>query len=178
MRRVILAQFTFYILLYAAFVSLSHVNASESSKVIKNVPFIKQEDQFCGPAALESLLRFYGTPVDQREIAKEVYTPKLRGALITDMEYFARKMGYKTDIRNGSIDELVSFIDGGIPLIVLVDLGNAVISVPHYYVVYGYDRKKRVFFIHTGNKGNQEIGFDKLDGEWKRMNRLMLVIKR
>jgi ABC-type bacteriocin/lantibiotic exporter with double-glycine peptidase domain len=177
MRRIILAQIVLYLILYV-FVFSFNVNASESSKVIKNVPFIKQEDQFCGPAALESLLRFYGTPVDQREIAKEVYTPKLRGALITDMEYFARKMRYKTDIRNGSIDELVSFIDSGVPLIVLVDLGNAVISVPHYYVVYGYDKKRRLFFIHTGNKGNQEIGFDRLDSEWKRMNRLMLVIRR
>jgi ABC-type bacteriocin/lantibiotic exporters, contain an N-terminal double-glycine peptidase domain len=151
---------------------------SSNAKIIIDVPFIKQRDQFCGPAAMASVMRFYGQNVSQEEIAKEVYTPKLKGALISDMEYFAREMGYRAETRNGDLDSLVSLINNGVPSIVLVDRGKWIVSVPHYYVVYGYNRDRNTFLLHTGFKGSHEMGFSDLDKEWKKMNRLMLVVRK
>ncbi len=158
------------------------VNESFSSpsgaKVIENVPFVKQKDFFCGPAAMASIMRFYGRIISQEEIAKEVYSPKLKGALISDMENYAKEMGYKTETINGDLDTLISTIDEGVPAIVLVDLGKWIVSVPHYYVVYGYDKNRNTFLLNTGFESNQEMSFSKLDNEWGKMNRLMLVIRK
>jgi ABC-type bacteriocin/lantibiotic exporter with double-glycine peptidase domain len=154
------------------------ISNSDEAEVIENVPFVKQKDEFCGPAAMESVMRFYGQDINQEEIAEHVYTPKLGGALISDMENFARDIGYMAETRNGDINALISVIDQGIPAIVIVDLGKWVLSVPHYYVIYGYDRSKGVFILHTGFKSAQVVSFSELDKEWEKMNRLMLVVRK
>jgi len=145
--------------------------------VVENVPFVKQKDKFCGPAAMASVMQFYGRNIDQDEIAREVYIPELNGALISDMENFARANGYATETTNGNMESLKSLIDNHLPIILLVDKGKWKVSVPHYYVVYGYNERKGTVLLHSGFESEQEISVDKLDSEWKKMNRLMLVIK-
>ena len=45
---------------------------------IEGVPFIQQDSQFCGPAALASVMSYYGAPVDQKVIGSKVYNEKLK----------------------------------------------------------------------------------------------------
>jgi len=153
-------------------------SAATNGKVIDGVPFVKQKDKFCGPAAMASVLEYYGDNVSQDEIAEKVYTPKLDGALISDMENFARDQGYQAETMTGNIDALEAEIDKGVPVILLVDKGKLMVSVPHYYVVYGYDAEDKVFYIHTGYEGGEKIPFERLENEWQKMNRLMLIVRK
>jgi len=146
--------------------------------IIENVPFIKQKDDFCGPAAMASVMAHYGSALGQDRVAGEVYTPALKGALISDMENFARDEGFRSRTENGSIERLKTLINQGTPVILLVDRGKWRVNVPHYYVVYGYSSSRDTFVLHTGFEGGREIESSKLDSEWERMNRLMLVIKK
>lgn len=177
-----------YIVLLTSFLfplkSFTQEPVSENSQTLKGtviieaVPFVKQKDEFCGPAAMSSVMEFYGKKISQEEIAEQVYIPELYGALISDMENFARDKGYNVESKNGDIESLKSLINENIPVILLVDRGKWKVSVPHYYVIYGYDENRNVFIHHNGFKSTQEISFGKLDKEWKKMNRLMLVIKK
>ena len=54
-------------------------------------------DQFCGPASLSSVLGFYGISLSQEAIADKVYIPKLKGALITDLENYVKSLGLKAE---------------------------------------------------------------------------------
>jgi len=139
-----------------------------------DVPFVKQRDQFCGPASLSSVFAYYGVNISQEDIASEVYDPRLKGALITDLENYAKKRGFKTLLKEGSLQELKQAIDMGIPPIVLVDLGYLWVSVPHYMVVVGYD--KNTFFVHTGYEEKKKYTDKELDRLWKKMGRAMLLI--
>jgi len=94
------------------------------------------------------------------------------------MENFARDLGYKAEAMTGNIDALVAEIDKGVPVILLVEKGKLMVSVPHYYVVYGYDAEDKVFYIHTGYEGGQRIPFKRLENEWQKMNRLMLIVRK
>jgi ABC-type bacteriocin/lantibiotic exporter with double-glycine peptidase domain len=152
--------------------------SSGDERVIEKVPFVKQKGFFCGPAAMASVMRFYGRNISQEEVAKVVYTPKLKGALISDMENYAREMGYKAETKNGDLKTLMSLIDEGVPAITLVDLGQWIISQPHYYVVYGYNKSRNVFFLHSGFASDREISFSKLDKQWEKMDRLVLIIRK
>lgn len=153
--------------------------SSESNNqdvVIEYVPFVKQKDEYCGPASMASVLQFYGQDIDQDEIAESIYIPELNGALISDMENYAHNSGYNVLSTNGSIEILKSSIKSNQPVILLVDRGKWKISVPHYYVAYGYNDEKEIIILHTGDKGDQEISYKKLNKEWEKMNNLMLVI--
>jgi ABC-type bacteriocin/lantibiotic exporter with double-glycine peptidase domain len=167
-------------LVYCAQKVSTHEESSISgdTRVIENVPFVKQKGFFCGPAAMASVMRFYGRNISQEEIAKVVYTPKLKGALISDMENYAREMGYKAETKNGDLNMLLSLIDEGTPAITLVDIGKWIVSRPHYYLVYGYDRSRNVFLLHTGSARDQQISFSRLDKEWGKMDRLVLIIRK
>lgn len=146
--------------------------------IIEDVPFVKQKDNFCGPAAMASVMRFYGDDISQDEVAADIYMPELEGALISDMENYARDRGYKAKAVNGSIEGLKSAIDTGNPVIMLVDRGVWKVSVPHYYVAYGYNENGETIILHTGEENGKEIGVDELVKEWEKMNRLMLVISQ
>lgn len=151
-------------------------NDKDNLVIVENVPFVKQKDKFCGPASMASVFQFYGQDIDQDEIAEEIYIPELSGALISDMENYARQHGYKVESVNGSIETLKDHINKNNPAILLVDKGKWKVSVPHYYVAYGYNDEKRTIVLHTGYKEGQEISYDKLDSEWGKMNNLMLVV--
>ena len=151
------------------------IAGSAVGKIIE-VPFVKQHSQFCGPAALSSVFRYYGLEISQEEIGKKVYTPKLKGALISDLENFARSKGFKTISGQGNINKIKSFIDQGIPVIVLVDLGFWIISKPHYLVVVGYNKKG--FTAHTGYEKNKLIPYEEFEKIWKKSGNVFLSVYR
>ncbi len=141
-----------------------------------NVPFVKQESQFCGPAALSSVFTYYGHPISQDEIGKKVYIPQLKGALITDLENYAKEKGFKTESGQGNTKKLKSYIDRNIPVIVLVDLGFWIMSKPHYIVIVGYNEKG--FIAHTGYEKNKLIPYRKFEKIWKKAGNTYLVVYR
>ena len=157
----------------------TEINNSSSvspGAVIPNVPFVKQKYRLCGPAALTSVFRYYGRDADQDEIAENVYTPELKGSLISDMKHYAEENGFVAVTNNGDLEAVTILIDENKPVILLVDKGKLGLNVQHYYVVFGYNPGKNLFLVHDGKKNGSEISYSKLDKEWKRMNRLMLVI--
>ena len=107
------------------------------------------------------MLKYYNIQVDQETIAKEVYIPKLKGALITDLENYAKKLGLRTELFKGDEQTLKDYLLKGIPVIILVDFGVLFTSVPHYLVVVGFDEKG--FYAHTGYEPEKFFSYQELD---------------
>jgi ABC-type bacteriocin/lantibiotic exporter with double-glycine peptidase domain len=146
------------------------------SYVINDVPFVVQDSQYCGPASLSSVLSYYGDPLDQKTIGKAVHSPKLQGALITDLENYGRGRGFQTKIGRGRSVDIKAFLSEGKPVIVLVDLGFWVMSRPHYLVVYGYNEQG--FLAHNGFKASQLYLYEEFDEIWERAGRSFLLVYR
>jgi ABC-type bacteriocin/lantibiotic exporter with double-glycine peptidase domain len=143
---------------------------------IEGVPFIRQDSQFCGPAALASVLSYYGTPVDQKIIGSRVYSEKLQGALITDLELYARDAGFETNSGQGTMEGLKTEINRRRPVIVLVDRGFWVFSRAHYLVVFGYDDKG--FTAHDGFSSSKRYRYDEFREIWGKMGHAYLLVYR
>jgi ABC-type bacteriocin/lantibiotic exporter with double-glycine peptidase domain len=139
-----------------------------------DVPFVKQRTDFCGPASLSSVMAYFGDKVDQDEIASSVYNPKLKGALITDLQNFAKERGFQTILKSSNIEEIKSFIDQKKPVIALIDLGFWVISKPHYVVIVGYNQDG--FFLNTGYKEKEFMSYRDLQEKWEKMGKVILVV--
>lgn len=118
----------------------------------------------------------YGLPIDQDEIAQRVFSEKLKGALITDLENFARTRSFMTRTAVGTIDDLDASIRKGRPVIVLVDRGWWIIQRPHYLVIIG--RTTDGFIAHTGHEPSVRITAERLASEWKRMGSVYLLVYR
>jgi len=144
---------------------------------IEGVPFHQQSESTCGPAALASILAFYGRPESLERITEKIYLPQLRGTLPMDMEKFAQEAGFKTTSSSGTLGELKASILKGRPVICMLDLGFSVYRRPHYISVIGFDDENTVIIGHDGVTPNSLIGYEEFNREWTRAGRWMLVIE-
>lgn len=144
-----------------------------ATHVIPGVPFLPQEEDSCGPSSLAMLLRFRGKSATTRELAGETRTPGLRGTLITDLAAAAKRRGLPAEVTDLDLPALLRRIAAGEPVILLVDLGTAEWSRPHYLLAYGV--KPEGVVAHSGRREGLVIPYAKLMRQWERMGRLALV---
>lgn len=96
--------------------------------------------------------------------------------MITDLENYAKKLGFKTELFKGDEKTIKDYISKGVPVIVLVDFGVLFTNVPHYLVIIGFDGGG--FYAHTGYEAEKFYSFEELDRIWRRMGRVGLAIYR
>ncbi|MDD5067715.1 MAG: C39 family peptidase [bacterium] len=138
------------------------------------MPFIPQTTSYCGPASLASVMNYYGSRTTQEEIGSCVYTEKLNGSLITDLENYAKTKNFKTILSTGRTNDLKHYLNQGRPVIVLIEMGFWIISKPHYLVLTGYTPKG--FIAHTGYKASKFMPYPDFNYMWTEMGNTFLVI--
>lgn len=143
---------------------------------IPGVPFYKQNEDTCGPAALAGVLAYWGSSVAPDDIAARIYLPKLRGTLPMDMEAFAREAGFETASSAGTLEDLKSALRRGMPVICLLDLGFGLYHRPHYIIATGFDEVNAVVIEHDGFRADSIMEYDAFARAWTRAGRWMLVI--
>ncbi len=175
----------FTLLAFAALVVLSGCAARDFSSLrpgiegrghyIADVPFYRQGEDSCGPAALASVASFWGEQVNVDAIRAKVYLPKLRGTLPMDMEKFLSESGFRTVSSAGTLDEVKARIRSNLPVICLLDLGFSLYRQPHYVTVIGFDDVNGVLIAHDGIRADAIIGYETFLREWGRAGNWMLV---
>src|SRR5437016_5931563 len=77
---------------------------------------------YCGPASLSNVLRYWGRPADQLEIGRAVFDRQRRATLAGDLILRARQAGLEAVSRSARRDDLTRWLAAGIPVVVLQDL--------------------------------------------------------
>lgn len=143
---------------------------------ISDVPFIAQEEFYCGPASLAMVLNFYGIKITQEEIAKEIYLKKLKGALNIDLLMYARQKGFQARYYSGSIDDLKANISNDAPLILVLNLGYEIYPVYHYIVATGFYDEKNFIIAHSGKEEDKTFSYKELLKAWEKTSFGTLLI--
>ena len=143
---------------------------------IEGVPFVKQTEYDCGPAALASVLSFRGKAVDLARITASVYLPQLRGTLPMDLERYAQDDGFKTSSFAGNTAALKTAIGSNNPVICLLDLGFWFYRQPHFVTVIGFDDGNGLFIMHDGGTPNKTMVYEDFEKKWARAGNWIIVI--
>ena len=143
---------------------------------IPNVPFIAQREYYCGPASLAMVLQFWGEAVGQDEIASELYIESIKGTLNFDLEFYARRRGFRAESFKGTMERLKAEIGRGHPLVVFLDLGAGPFRFPHFAVVTGYDESRRLVIAHSGTTANRLIPYWEFERTWGAKGNWTLLI--
>ncbi|MBI2194738.1 MAG: tetratricopeptide repeat protein [Planctomycetes bacterium] len=143
---------------------------------IEGVPFIRQQAYYCGPAAIAAVSGYFGQPLDQDQVAQEVFSSSLQATLTLDLELLAQKRGFWTRTAGGNMAGLTQWIDRDIPPVVLVRVGPPGFKRFHFIVLTGYDATRKMFLAHDGIRPDREIPSGSLEKRWAGAARWSLVL--
>jgi tetratricopeptide (TPR) repeat protein len=149
-----------------------------SSQVLylQTVPPVAQKAYQCGPAALESVLRYWGQNGDADLIGKSLYKPGTRGVLNFSLTSYLRTRGLWTQTREGSNGtDLKQWLRQGIPPIVMLDTGTLWARTYHFVVLKGFNDASKIFYANTGEAETQSINYREFDRRWKKAGYWALI---
>jgi uncharacterized protein len=143
---------------------------------IEGVPRIKQITNYCGPAALTSVLQHCGENITQQDVGKAVFDPVGSATNGADMLLYARNKGYSAYSWNSSIADAKLKIAAGAPVLVLQQ-NSAKDTSGHYRVLTGYDDTQRKFYVMDPYYDDiTELSYDQCEKLWKSMGYWALLI--
>ena len=101
------------------------------------IELFKQSEGFCGPASLKMVLVYYGIEKTEDEVADLIGATREYGCDPIDIVSAAEKVGFSAQYKErSSIEEITSFIDQKIPVIVQWFSPE---ENGHYSVISGYE---------------------------------------
>lgn len=140
------------------------------------VPFIEQEDAYCGPAALAMVLAQQNKAVPVQQLANEMLLPARGGALQAELKASVRRQGYLAYEVDPTLSALLTEVHAGRPVIVLLNLSFNWYPKWHYAVVTGYDLARQEIIVHSGAQADQHWSLTQFDNLWQRSHRWGLLV--
>ena len=138
-----------------------------SRHILDTVPFISQEDHYCGPASLAMVVQYHGQNLSQREAAAMVYTPGREGTFQHDMLAAMRRNGYLA-LPVNTLEDILIGVQSDYPTLVFQNLGFSWIPFWHYAVVIGYDLTESGLYLHSGQTKSKFTPFSTFQATWTR----------
>jgi ABC-type bacteriocin/lantibiotic exporter with double-glycine peptidase domain len=126
-----------WFLLAAAGAALTASAAADG--VWLDIPFIVQEKNGCGPAALAMTIRYWGREADPAAIQRNLYPAAEKGVPGAAMERYLAERGFDTHVFRGEWQDLRTHLAQGRPLIVCFKPGRG--PGLHYAVAAGVDER-------------------------------------
>jgi hypothetical protein len=134
---------------------------------IAGVPFHPQGRDQCGPASLAMVLEWGGVAVDPEALRSEIFTEARSGSLQSDIVAAGRRHG-RLIYPVRTLDEILTEIGAGHPVLVLQNLGLGWYARWHYAVAIGYDLDARSIVLHTGRSARRAIRLELFERTWAR----------
>ena len=132
------------------------------------VPFIAQTPLHCGPASLAMVLQHIGRAVTAEALAEAVFLPARGGTLQAEMLAGARRNGAFALTIAPTLEALLREVAAGHPVVVLQNLGLAVLPTWHYAVVVGYDLAREELVLRSGLEERQVMHWRTFEHTWAR----------
>jgi tetratricopeptide (TPR) repeat protein len=120
-------------------------------------------------------MQWAGQPVTVDELAREAYTPGMKGTLQQDLIGASRRHGMMAVPIEG-LDALLREIAAGHPVIVFENLAFSWYTQWHYALVFGYDLARREVLMHSGPEANKHWDMAKFERSWEYSDHWGLVV--
>ena len=134
---------------------------------LAQVPFYRQDDFLCGPAALAMVFNAAGVPANLESVTPLVYLPGRQGSLQAEMLGATRRSGLVAYSPAPRLEDLLRELAAGTPVVVLVNFSFKVAPVWHYAVVVGYDLDRGELIVRSARRERDLWSFAFLEFFWQ-----------
>jgi hypothetical protein len=117
---------------------------------LTDVPFVPQDDWYCGPAALSMVLQYGGAEASFAQVSPKLLLPARQGSLQLEMMAATRTFGRVPHVIEPTLQGLLRELAAGRPVIALENFGTSWYPLWHYSVVVGYDLEKQEVYRRSG----------------------------
>ncbi len=142
---------------------------------IPNVPFIKQSENYCGPATLAMIANWAGLSFTSEELAPLMFTPEKKGTLQIDYISSVRRIGL-IGININTLKNILIEVNHDHPIVVLQNLGSSANPIWHYAVIYGFDFRSHEITMHSGLEKSLKMDFSQFERTWQKAEYWALII--
>ncbi|HEY6094022.1 MAG TPA: PA2778 family cysteine peptidase [Gallionellaceae bacterium] len=143
---------------------------------LEQVAFYAQEEHQCGPAALAIALQHAGRNVAPEQLKELLYLPEKQGSLQAEMLASARRNGTLAYVLKPQLQDVLSEVAAGNPVLVLQNLGLSWYPVWHYAVVVGYDLRSEEMILRSGLERRQLLPFITFENTWARSGHWAMLV--
>lgn len=152
------------------------------SGVWLDVPYVHQEKEGCGSAALAMVLQYWGEKgitipadrMDAEKIQQELHSKASHGIRASDIERYLRESGFSPIEFRGEWTDLRNHIEKGRPLIAAIQPRTR--SPLHYVVVVGLDPADEAVLLNDPERGKLiRVERSEFEKEWKRTDSWTLL---
>lgn len=143
---------------------------------LEQTPFYPQTQHQCGPAALATVLQYYGVDATPERLSGQVYIPGRKGSLQIEMTAAARQHGMLPYELQPRLIDLFTEVAAGHPVLVLQNLGLEWYPQWHYAVVIGYDIQNQEVILRSGTTERWVTAFKVFERTWQRAGFWALAI--
>lgn len=144
--------------------------------LLANIPFFPQDAYQCGPAALATMLVSSGLTITPEQLVPLVYVPARKGSFQVELIAATRSFGRLAYEIPPTLDDLLSEINAGNPVLVLQNLGVSWYQKWHFAVVTGYDLQRHKIIMNSGTRENYEVSLRAFENTWERSKHWAMVV--
>lgn len=131
-----------------------------------DVPHYPQTENQCGPAALAGVLAAAGLVVDPDSLSTQIYIPERQGSLQAELLAATRRAGRLPVVTGTDPAALVGVLEGGRPVLVLLNLGTRSVPVWHYAVVVGLQPGENRIVLNSGATAGEKVPAGRFFRQW------------
>lgn len=143
---------------------------------LDQVVFFPQEEHQCGPASLAMALQHAGQDVQPEQLKPFLYLPEKQGSLQAEMLAATRRYGMLAYALRPELQDVLTEVAAGNPVLVLQNLGLSWYPVWHYAVVIGYDIRSEEMILRSGTERRQLMPFSTFENTWARSAHWAMVV--
>ncbi len=143
---------------------------------LDQVVFYPQEEHQCGPASLAMVLQHAGKNIAPDQLKPLLYLPEKQGSLQAEMLATARRFGTLAYVLKPELQDVLTEVAAGNPVLVLLNLGLDWYPVWHYAVVIGYDVRSEEMILRSGTDRRQLLPFFTFENTWARSGHWAVVV--
>lgn len=161
-------------------VLLGGMGLAQNQVDLKGVPHEYQRLNNCGPTTVGMYLGYYGTPLNQHQIAPVLKpNPKDKNVSPEQVVDYVQQQGFRAKLGSGgNLGTLKKLLRRGIPVMVHTWMelpGEG--GLGHFRLVTGYDESRGQFTTFDSYLGPRRVfSYRQFDRDWQVMNRTYLVV--
>lgn len=150
------------------------LRAFPSDRALLKVPFFSDDGR--GPAALASVLSFWETPTEPKDIKGHALDRPRYGAFPRGLLLAAQERGMQARSFQATIDDVRKEIKLGHPVVAYLRLASWIAPKECFVVITGFDDARGGLYVHSRRGANRFWDYGSFVSKWERTGRWAILV--